>query len=340
MKVIFMGTPDFAVPALRALAESDPHSVCLVVTQPDRPQGRSSRPVASAVKRCALEYGIPVFQPERIRQREAVERIAQENADVIVVAAFGQILPKEMLELPRLGCINIHGSLLPKYRGAAPIQWAVINGEKEAGNTIMQMNEGLDTGDILMQEKVILDPEETAGTLYEKLSQSGGRLLLRALEEMEKGTVTPIPQKEEEATYAGMLRKEMGRIDWKRSAAVIGNQVRGMNPWPSACTGWKGKLLKIWMAAPVTEEEYAALGCGMAERRAFADAEPGTVMIASKDLLAIQTGDGLLSVKELQLEGKKRMPVTEFLRGVRMQAGDLLETIGPGAAGTGVPHKV
>lgn len=339
MKVVFMGTPDFAVPALRALEESDQHIVSLAVTQPDRPRGRSSRPAPPAVKLCASEYGIPVFQPERVRQREAVERIAEEAADVIVVAAFGQILPKEILELPRFGCINIHGSLLPKYRGAAPIQWAVLNGEREAGNTIMQMNEGLDTGDILMQEKVLLEPEETAGSLYEKLSQSGGRLLLRALAEIEKGTITPVPQKEEESSYAGMLRKEMGRIDWRRSADAVGNLVRGMNPWPSAYTGWRGKLLKIWMAAPMTETEYEALGYGGAERRALEDAKPGTVMIAAKDLLAIQTGDGLLSVKELQLEGKKRMPVTEFLRGVRMQAGDLLETAEPAAAGMGSPHK-
>lgn len=324
MKIIFMGTPDFAVPALQTLVRSEKHRVSLAVTQPDRPKGRSSHPVPSAVKVCALEQGIPVFQPERIRQEDAVKRLQQEEADIIVVAAFGQILPKEILEMPRYGCINIHGSLLPKYRGAAPIQRAVLNGEKEAGNTIMQMNEGLDTGDILMQESIPLDPEETAGTLYEKLSRMGGDLLLRTLEKIENKTLTPIPQNDAEATYAGILHKDMGSIDWSLRAEEIGNLVRGMNPWPSAYTRWKGKLLKIWMAAPVTEQEYIALGCGAGERRSFEDAEPGTVMMVTKDFLAIQTGKGLLSLRELQMEGKKRLPVSDFLRGVRIQVGDHL----------------
>ncbi len=324
MKVIFMGTPDFAVPALRALAESGKHNVSLVVTQPDRPRGRSGRPAPSAVKVCAEEYGIPVFQPERIRQEEAIQEIGGEAADVIVVAAFGQILPKEILEMPRFGCINIHGSLLPKYRGAAPIQRAVLNGEKTAGNTIMQMNEGLDTGDILAQERIVLEPDETAGSLYVKLAQMGGRLLLETLEKLEKGEIIPIAQRDEDSSYAKMLTKEMGRIDWNMDAQTIGNLVRGMNPWPSAYTRWNGKLLKIWMAAPVTEENYAELGCGIGERRAFEDAKPGTVMMAAGELMAVQTGKGLLALKELQLEGKKRMPVADFLRGVRIQVGDLL----------------
>lgn len=323
MKVIFMGTPDFAVPALKALAESQQHTVCLVVTQPDKPKGRSGQPSPSDVKVCAAEYGIPVYQPAKIREPEAVERLREENADIIVVAAFGQILSREILQMPRYGCINIHGSLLPKYRGAAPIQWAVLNGEKEAGNTIMQMNEGLDTGDILTQEKVTLEPEETAGSLYDKLSQMGGSLLLRTMEELEKGTITPIPQEESKSCYARMLRKDMGCIDWNKSAAAIGNLVRGMNPWPSAYTRWNGKLLKIWMAAPVSENELTALGYS-ADGREFRDAEPGTVMFVTRNMLVIQTGDGLLSLKELQLEGKKRMPAEDFLRGVRIQTGDRL----------------
>ncbi len=323
MKVIFMGTPDFAVPALKALAESPQHTVSLVVTQPDKPKGRSSQPIPSDVKVCAAEYGIPVFQPKRIREPEAVERLRAEQADIIVVAAFGQILSKEILDMPRYGCINVHGSLLPKYRGAAPIQWAVLNGEKEAGNTIMQMNEGLDTGDILTQESVELDPEETAGTLYDKLSAMGGSLLLRTMEEIEKGTITPVPQEESKSCYARMLRKDMGWIDWNRSAVSIGNLVRGMNPWPCAYTKWNGKLLKIWMAVPVTAENLTALGYS-ADGREFRDAEPGTVMFVTKNILVIQTGDGLLSLKELQLEGKKRMPVSDFLMGVRIQTGDKL----------------
>lgn len=324
MKIVFMGTPDFAVPALRALAESEEHTVSLVVTQPDRPKGRSGQPAPSDVKKCALEYGIPVFQPEKVKAPEAVERLREEAADIMVVAAFGQILPKEILEMPRYGCINIHGSLLPHYRGAAPIQWAVLDGQEEAGDTIMQMNEGLDTGDILTQEKITLEPEETAGSLYEKLSQMGGPLLLRTLKEIEAGTITPVPQDNAQSNYARMLRKDMGYIDWHKSAVSIGRLVRGMNPWPSAFTYWNGKLLKLWMAAPVAQEELTALGCEASAIREFRDAEPGTVMMVTRNALMVQTGDGLLSLKELQLEGKKRMPVEAFLMGCRMQTGEIL----------------
>lgn len=325
MRIVFMGTPDFAVPALRTLAESDKHKVTLVVTQPDRPKGRSGKPAPSDVKTCALEYGIPVFQPAKIREKEAAERLAAEQADIFVVAAFGQILPKEILEMPRYGCVNIHGSLLPKYRGAAPIQWAVLNGEKEAGNTIMQMNEGLDTGDILTQESVLLDEKETAGSLYEKLSKMGGPLLLKTLDLLEEGAVTPIPQDDAQSCYAKMLRKEMGEIDWNQSAESIGRLVRGLNPWPSAYTHWNGKLLKIWMAAPVSKEDPAALDGSRTDRLKDApEVKPGTVVSAAKDCLWIQTGDGLLALEDLQLEGKKRMPAAAFLMGCRLQPGDVL----------------
>ncbi len=323
MRIVFMGTPDFAVPALKALAESDRHQVTLVVTQPDRPKGRSGKPAPSDVKKCALEYEIPVFQPEKIREKEATDRLHEEKADIFVVAAFGQILPKEILEMPRYGCVNIHGSLLPRYRGAAPIQWAVLNGEKEAGNTIMQMNEGLDTGDILTQEPVPLDERETAGSLYEKLSQMGGSLLLKTLDLLEKGEVTPVPQDDAKSCYAKMLRKEMGQIDWNKSAEAIGRLVRGMNPWPSAYTHWNGKLLKIWMAAPVSEKDSEALG-GDAAAKGAPDVQPGTVVTAARDRLWIQTGNGLLALEDLQLEGKKRMPAAAFLMGCRMQPGDVL----------------
>lgn len=324
MKVIFMGTPDFAVPALEALVQSEKHEVSLVVTQPDRPRGRSGKAAAPEVKLCAEKYGIPVFQPEKVKEPSAIERLAGEQADLIVVAAFGQILPKEILEMPRYGCINIHGSLLPMYRGAAPIQWAVLDGQKEAGDTIMQMNEGLDTGDILTQEKVELSPDETAGSLYEKLSRMGGPLLLRTMDELEKGTVTPVPQDGEKSTYAKMLRKEMGNIDWNRSAPELEHLVRGLNPWPSAFTHWEGKLLKIWMAKAVGEEQ----GTGAGSRRAEPEAEPGTVMVVTEDCLLIQTGNGLLSLTEVQLEGKKRMPVQDFLRGCRIQPGSRFERTG------------
>lgn len=328
MKIVFMGTPDFAVPALKALAESAKHEVSLVVTQPDRPRGRSGKPAPSDVKLCAEQYGIPVFQPEKVREEAAVERLRRENADIFVVAAFGQLLPKTILEMPRFGCINIHGSLLPAYRGAAPVQWAVLDGQKEAGDTIMQMNEGLDTGDILMQESIPLSADETAGSLYDKLSSMGGPLLLKALDAIEAGTVTPVPQGDSGTHYAKMLRKEMGNIDWTKSAEEIGRLVRGLNPWPSAYTHWNGKMLKIWMAEPVTQEELSALGCDEKNGMDLKETQPGTVMIVTKDTLMVQTGDGLLALTELQMEGKKRMPVQAFLMGCRLQTGEKLERIG------------
>ena len=328
MKIVFMGTPDFAVPALKALAESAKHEVSLVVTQPDRPRGRSGKPAPSDVKLCAEQYGIPVFQPEKVREEAAVERLRRENADIFVVAAFGQLLPKTILEMPRFGCINIHGSLLPAYRGAAPVQWAVLDGQKEAGDTIMQMNEGLDTGDILMQESIPLSADETAGSLYDKLSSMGGPLLLKALDAIEAGTVTPVPQRDSGTHYAKMLRKEMGNIDWTKSAEEIGRLVRGLNPWPSAYTHWNGKMLKIWMAETVTQEELSALGCDEKNGMDLKEAQPGTVMIVTKDTLMVQTGDGLLALTELQMEGKKRMPVQAFLMGCRLQTGEKLERIG------------
>lgn len=328
MKIVFMGTPDFAVPALKALAESAKHEVSLVVTQPDRPRGRSGKPAPSDVKLCAEQYGIPVFQPEKVREEAAVELLRRENADIFVVAAFGQLLPKTILEMPRFGCINIHGSLLPAYRGAAPVQWAVLDGQKAAGDTIMQMNEGLDTGDILMQESIPLSADETAGSLYDKLSSMGGPLLLRALDAIEAGTVTPVPQGDSGTHYAKMLRKEMGNIDWTKSAEEIGRLVRGLNPWPSAYTHWNGKMLKIWMAETVTQEELSALGCDEKNGMDLKEAQPGTVMIVTKDTLMVQTGDGLLALTELQMEGKKRMPVQAFLMGCRMQTGEKLERIG------------
>lgn len=328
MKIVFMGTPDFAVPALKALAESAKHEVSLVVTQPDRPRGRSGKPAPSDVKLCAEQYGIPVFQPEKVREEAAVERLRRENADIFVVAAFGQLLPKTILEMPRFGCINIHGSLLPAYRGAAPVQWAVLDGQKEAGDTIMQMNEGLDTGDILMQESIPLSADETAGSLYDKLSSMGGPLLLKALDAIEAGTVTPVPQGDSGTHYAKMLRKEMGNIDWTKSAEEIGRLVRGLNPWPSAYTHWNGKMLKIWMAETVTQEELSALGCDEKNGMDLKEAQPGTVMIVTKDTLMVQTGDGLLALTELQMEGKKRMPVQAFLMGCRLQTGEKLDRIG------------
>ncbi len=304
-----MGTPDFAVPALETLLKSE-HEVSLVVTQPDREKGRGKKILKSPVKECAEQYGIPVFQPEKLRTAEATERLAKEHADVYVVAAYGQILSKEILEQPRFGCINIHGSLLPKYRGAAPIQWAVLDGEKESGITIMQMNEGLDTGDIILQERVALDPKETAESLYEKLAKVGGPLTLTVLQQFEDGTVKRIPQEDEKSNYAKMLRREMGEINWNKSAVEIERWIRGMNSWPSAYSRWNGKQLKIWDADVVA--------C------AGEKAAPGTVLDVQKTYFDVMTGEGALRVNEVQLEGKKRVPVKDFLLGYKVLPGDQL----------------
>ncbi|MCI2048379.1 MAG: methionyl-tRNA formyltransferase [Lachnospiraceae bacterium] len=309
MRIIFMGTPAFAVPVLDALRENG-QEICLAVTQPDRESGRGREVQASPVKTYAQKWGIPVFQPERVKRPEAVEKLREAGADLIVVAAFGQLLSQEILDLPRLGCINVHASLLPKYRGAAPIQWAVIDGVKETGVTIMQMDAGLDTGDILAQERVPLESGETGGSLYEKLSSVGGKLLVQVLPEIEAGTVHRVRQDEAAATKVSMLRKEMGEIDWSRDAASIERQIRGMQPWPGAYTLMNGRRLKVYAAeaGPDAAEEHT----------------PGTVLEAGPDALKVSTGKGVLGLLEVQAEGKKRMPVREFLRGSSLCPGDRL----------------
>ena len=265
----------------------------------------------SAVKSCAVSLGIPVFQPAKVKNEEAVERIRREHPDVIVVAAYGQILSEELLNIPGYGCLNIHGSLLPKYRGAAPVQWAVINGEEKSGLTIMQMDKGLDTGDILLQEETTLQPEETAGSLYDRLSAMGGPLILKALDLLEEGTLTRKPQSAEGSSYAKMLKKEDGLIDFGRPAAEIGRLVRGLNPWPSAYTYYEGKMLKIWSASAKASPRGAA---------------PGKVIAVTKDEIRIACGDGELILHEIQLEGKKRMQVHDFLLGTHVREGEMLGT--------------
>lgn len=309
MRIVFMGTPDFAVPALETLIQSE-HQVVGVVTQPDKPKGRGKAVQMPPVKEKALEYDIPVFQPVRIRNEEAVGQLRQWKPDVIIVAAFGQILPKEILEMPRYGCLNIHASLLPKYRGAAPIQQAVIDGAEESGVTIMQMDEGLDTGDMLKKASVRLDKKETGESLHDKLAVLGGPLVLEVLRELSEGTAVPVPQREEESSYAKMLKKNMGHIDWTKSAAVIERLIRGLNSWPSAYTGYEGKTMKIWDADVVQEQTEHA---------------PGTVVRVKKDAICVQTGEGILEVKEVQLEGKKRMDMGAFLRGYHMKEGMILQ---------------
>lgn len=310
MKIVFMGTPDFAVGALEALARSG-HEIAAVVTQPDKPKGRGKTQQMTPVKETALRHGLPVLQPARVREETFIEKMRELAPDVIVVSAFGQIIPVALLELPRYGCINIHASLLPKYRGAAPIQWAVIDGEAVSGVTIMQMDAGLDTGDMLARTEVPLAPDETGGSLFEKLSRAGAELLTEILPRLEAGTLVPEKQPEESPTpYARMIRKEDGKLDWTMDAAALERRIRGFNPWPSAYTEIDGKTLKIWKA------EAAAGDSGK---------EPGTVTAVDKKGFDVQTGEGILKILEVQLQGKKRMDAAAFLRGFQVKPGMRLE---------------
>ncbi len=310
MKVIFMGTPDFSVGTLEALIEAG-HEVALVVTQPDKPKGRGGKMQYTPVKEVAVAHNIPVYQPKRIREPECIEELRKYNADIMVVIAFGQILPKEILEMTPYGCVNVHASLLPSYRGAAPIQWAVINGEKVSGVTTMQMNEGLDTGDMLLKVEIPLDEKETGGSLHDKLAEAGARLCVETLDALKAGTVTPEKQGDSPTAYAKMLDKHMGKIDWKMSAKEIERLIRGLNPWPSAYTRWNenDKGMKIW------EAEVAE---GQTDKAA------GTVVEVAKDGFFVQTGDGLLKITALQIPGKRRMDAAAFLRGYQMETGTVL----------------
>lgn len=309
MKVIFMGTPDFSVPVLQGLIDSKEHEVTAVVTQPDKPRGRSGKLVFTPVKQLAVEYGIPVYTPKRVKDPEFVKELSRIPCDVIVVIAFGQILSKEILDLPEYGCINVHASLLPRWRGAAPMQWAIIAGDETTGITTMQMDVGLDTGDMLLTKEVPISPNETGESLHDKMAVLGSELLLETLRQAEEGTLHPIPQNDEDSTYAKMLTKETGKIDWNLDAAQIERYVRGLNSWPSAYSGYKGKTLKIWCAEVLPE---------------VTEEKPGTVVLVEKDSFTVQTGNGCLRILELQLEGKKRMDAGSFLRGVKIEKGDVL----------------
>lgn len=310
MKVIFMGTPDFSVGTLEALVEAG-HEVVLAVTQPDKPKGRGGKMQYTPVKETALKYHIPVFQPKKVREPECIEELRKYQADVMVVVAFGQILPKEILEMTPYGCINVHASLLPKYRGAAPIQWAVIHGEKVSGVTTMQMDEGLDTGDMLLKTEIVLDEKETGGSLHDKLAQAGAKLLVETLQALKEQTVTAVKQGESPTEYARMLDKELGNIDWSRPAETIERLIRGLNPWPSAYTGWNGKVMKIWEAQVCMQDTEPV--------------PPGTVVAVEKDGFLVKTGKGLLKVTALQIPGKKRMEAGAFLRGYPMEAGTVFK---------------
>ncbi len=308
MRIIFMGTPDFAVPALKALADGG-HDIAAAVTQPDRPKGRGKAVTMSPVKEEAQRLGIPVLQPKKASDSDFIEAVRQIDPDAIVVAAFGQILPKAVLEIPKYGCINIHGSLLPKYRGAAPIQWAVINGEKTTGLSTMLMDEGLDTGDILETREIAIDDRETSGSLFDKLGAMSGELICSTLDGLVKGSITPVSQDDTQSSYAARLDKEAGEINWNNDAASIERLVRGLNPWPSAYTHLGGKTLKIWDADVVPEGDTALA--------------PGTVKVSGNGL-EVTTGGGTLIIKELQLEGKKRMDTASFLRGYHIEDGTVL----------------
>lgn len=309
MKLVYMGTPDYAVPALKALYEAG-HVISAVVTQPDKPVGRGRKIQECPVKLLAKELGLPVFQSERIKRAEAVEELKKFEADIFVVAAFGQILSKEILMMPRYGCVNIHASLLPKYRGASPIQSAVLNGDEYSGVTIMQMDEGIDTGDILFQKSIKLSENETGGSLFDRLSILGAELIVEALPAIERGDISPIRQDEKAASHTKMINKEEGRISFAKDPVSVERQIRAMNPWPSAFTYMDGRQLKIWAAKAVNESSDAAYG---------------TVLYTDKDSFAVSCGGGVLDILEVQLEGKKRMGVGDFLRGVSLKTGDRLE---------------
>lgn len=305
MRIVFMGTPDFAVESLNALVNAG-HDVAAVITQPDRPKGRGNKLAFPEVKSRALELNLPVHQPASVKDEAFLELLQSYQPDVIVVVAYGRILPQAVLELPQYGCINVHGSLLPAYRGAAPIQRAVLDGCKESGVTIMQMDSGMDTGDMLLQGSLPITEEDNTGSMFEKLAVLGGKLLVEALEGMQQGTIQPQKQNEAEATYAARILKEDEVIDWSKPAETIFCQIRGLAPAPGAYTLWNDQRLKIWKSRISKKETGKA---------------PGTVAEIGKDYLLVQTGQGCLEVLELQPAGKKAMPAKAFCNGTGIEAG-------------------
>ena len=314
MRAVFMGTPEIAATVLKSVLASK-HEVIAVVTQTDKPKGRGHEMTFPPVKEVALEAGIPVLQPQRARDEAFIEELKALNPDIILVAAYGKLLPKAILDMPKFGCINVHASLLPKYRGASPIQWAVLNGDEKSGVTIMHMAETMDTGDIIMTKEVMLTAEETAGSLHDKLADIGGPLLIEAMDALETGRAPRIRQNEEEATHVRMLEKTMGNLDFSQPAVQLERWIRGLNPWPTAYTKLDGKMLKLWKAEVVSTEELA---------KEAKNQKPGTILAVAKDSFDVLTGDGVLRVKELQLEGKRKMTAEEFLRGFSLEMGTIL----------------
>lgn len=307
MKIIFMGTPDFSVPTLDAI-KKDGNEIVLVVTQPDKKKGRKGILTPPPVKEWALKNNISIFQPVKLREKQNIEELEKYEADVIVVAAFGQILPKEVLDMPKYGCINVHASLLPKYRGASPIQWAILNGDDETGVTTMQMGVGLDDGDILLQKKVPISSEDTGGSLFDKLSKVGADLLVETLHRIEKNDIVRIPQDDEKATHVGLIKKDFGILSFDEENKYILNKIRALNPWPSAFTFYKDKMVKIWKAKSVSFNNKGY--------------EYGDLVVENKDELLVVTRNGAISILELQEEGKKRIKAADFLRGHKIEKGD------------------
>ncbi len=308
MRVVFMGTPEFSVGTLENLVKAG-YEVVGVITQPDKPKGRGKSMQFSPVKEKALEYNIPVYQPFRVKEEAFIEELKAMEPEFIVVVAFGQILPKAILDMPKYGCINVHASLLPKLRGSAPIEWSIINGEQETGVTTMFMDAGVDTGDMLLKSATPITPTDTGATLRDKLSKMGADLLIETLKGLQEGTIQRVKQKDEDSTYVKMLTKSLGQIDFTKSAIEIERLIRGLNPWPSAYTSLDGKTLKIWSAKILPED---SLG------------KPGEIVEVTKNSLVVQTGNGRLSLLEVQLEGKKRMEVGAFLRGYEVKEGTML----------------
>lgn len=305
MRIVFMGTPEFAVPSLEALLRTE-DQVVGVVTQPDRPKGRRQELAPPPVKLVAERAGIPVRQPLKIRAPEFLAALSAWKPDLIAVTAFGRILHAPILQLPPMGCVNVHGSLLPKYRGAAPVQWAIINGETETGITTMLMDEGMDTGPMLLQEKLAILPDDTAGTLAPRLAQLGGRLLVETIAQLKAGTLVPRKQEDAQATMAPLLKKEDGLIDWTMSAPMLANRVRGLSPWPGAHTFLGNERWNIWKAVP---------------QATTTSAPPGTIVGVTKRSILVATGQGLLEILEIQTANSKRMPVGQFLAGHRAALG-------------------
>lgn len=299
MKIVFMGTPEFAVPCLQKIIDEG-HEVVSVVTQPDKPKGRGKKLAMPPVKELALKYDIPVYQPLKAREESFVETLKELNPELIVVVAFGQILPKSILDIPKYGCINVHASLLPRYRGAAPLNWVIINGEEKTGVTTMYMDEGLDTGDMILKSEIPLDDEITAGELHDKMMIDGAQVLKETIDLISKGQVPREKQNNENTCYSPIMNKSLGNIDWNKSAKDIHNLIRGINPWPSAYTTYEAQTMKIWKTKVINKNS---------------DKKPGTILSVDKEGIEVSTGKGSIQIKEIQMSGKKRMEVHEYIKG-------------------------